>query len=144
MGRGGCSLTCSLAIPKARRLCRIGICRTYHRPEECGTRPFFGWSGCRAVTQIRLMSPKMSQGPSTFLEKKRGLRRPSINLASPRRVRFWGSPPRHSRMPVLARRSWTPVSRNLRLTASTDSHRNQGTPKQICVSANTVDRSVSR
>ena len=44
----------------------IGSCRTFHRPDECSTRPFLDESRRRAVAQTRLASTKILQALSAF------------------------------------------------------------------------------
>ena len=70
----------------------IGICRTSHRPDECGTRPFLGGSRHLAVDQTCTAAPKMTRSRQ-HSPKKGCLRCQGINLAPSRRVRDWGDGP---------------------------------------------------
>ena len=78
------------AVPKPG--CLVGICRTSHQPDECGTRPFQIGPGAGLMPRHAQRPPKCLW-PRQHSPKKRCLRSQVINLAPPRSVRAWGDGP---------------------------------------------------
>ena len=109
--------------------------------ESLATGSFEGGSGCRIVAQTRQAFLKMPQAPSVFPQKRATQK---INLALRGGLEPGGQPHWVSRMPVLARVTWMPASRNPCQEASADCYRSQDTPDLIRVPRNTAGRSVSQ
>ena len=66
----------------------IGICRTSHQPDKCGTMLFYVYPGAG----LKLRHARWLQkylGLRWHSPKKGRLRRQTINLAPPRRIRAW-------------------------------------------------------
>ena len=81
-----------IALLRDKPGCRVGICRSFHRPNECGTRSFLGGSGRRAVTRHAWQLHNCLR-PRRHSPKKGRFRRQAINLAPPRRGRAYGDGP---------------------------------------------------
>ena len=120
----------------------VSICCTSHELDECGSRPFWDGSGCRAVTQhVRQLQTCL--GPRRHSPKKGCLRRQVLSLTPPRRVSAWWGLTSEG-IPVLVRLTQMPAYRNPCQTASTGSKGSQDTLDQIRVPTNTAHKSVSQ
>ena len=74
-----------------------GICRSLHQTDECGKRPFLRWVLAQGCSSDHARHSPKCLGPRWRFSKWARLKRQAINLASPRRVRAWGTTPWGSR-----------------------------------------------
>ena len=118
----------------------LGICRTSNQPDDCGTKPFLGGSGRRAVAKT---CPKCL-GPRRHSYKKAPQAPGDKSRLSEEDKSQEGRSPETGRESVLGHLTWMPASRNPCQAASTDSHWSQDTPYLIRVLGHTASWNVSQ
>ena len=99
-----------------------GICYSPDLTSKCGTRPFFGGTGRKAVAHTRPGVSQKSLRPHRHSPYYGRLRRRAINPTLPKEVKTWGEGPWGRRK----------------------SSNCQDAPGRICAAVNTADRSATR